>query len=103
MDTMIFDRFRQLGLLIACLWLSTSAGAALPIPAPPALNVSSYIVIDASTGSIVAAMDADKPVEPASLTKLMTAYVVFNALKAEQITLADLVTISRTASRTGGS
>ncbi len=91
-------------ILIAVLaFASAPANAALPTPAPPALNASSYIVLDADSGSIVAAMAPDLQVEPASLTKLMTAYVVFQALAAEQIGLRDLVPISTNAYGTGGS
>ncbi|MEL7310541.1 MAG: D-alanyl-D-alanine carboxypeptidase family protein [Pseudomonadota bacterium] len=78
-----------------------SAKAALPIPPAPDLGASSYILIDATTGYPVAASAPDLPVEPASLTKLMTAYVVFQALEAGQISLADKVTISDTAHAAG--
>ena len=92
---------------LAFLLIAASAlaplNAALPTPAPPALNASSYIVMDADSGTIVAAMAPDLQVEPASLTKLMTAYVVFQALAAKQITLGDLVPISTNAYGTGGS
>ncbi|MEM9171167.1 MAG: D-alanyl-D-alanine carboxypeptidase family protein [Pseudomonadota bacterium] len=93
----------RLVVAVALLSSCSSLLAALPIPAPPTLNVSSYFVVDANTGKVIAAMDPDKPVEPASLTKLMTAFVVFQALRAEQIQLADLVTISRKARQTEGS
>ncbi|MEL6869207.1 MAG: D-alanyl-D-alanine carboxypeptidase family protein [Pseudomonadota bacterium] len=87
----------------ALLTISNLQAAALPVPPPPALNASSYIVLDANSGRVVAGMDPDKQVEPASLTKLMTAYVIFQALGAEQIKLADLVPISANARATGGS
>ena len=79
----------------------SSASAALPIPPPPDLGASSYILIDATTGYPVAASAPDLPVEPASLTKLMTAYVVFQALDAGQIDLNDNVTISDAAHAAG--
>ncbi|MFK8051554.1 MAG: D-alanyl-D-alanine carboxypeptidase family protein [Woeseiaceae bacterium] len=92
------------GLVLLLSWSAAPAMAAgLPIPAPPALNASSYVVVDANSGAIVAAMAPDLQVEPASLTKLMTAYVVFQALGADQITLADEVPVSRNARRTDGS
>lgn len=97
----------RIGIVICCLIAALpfhgAAAAGLPIPAPPALNASSYIVLDANSGRVVAAMAPDLQVEPASLTKLMTAYVVFQALSSEQITQADLVPISTKAYQTGGS
>ncbi|MEL7297665.1 MAG: D-alanyl-D-alanine carboxypeptidase family protein, partial [Pseudomonadota bacterium] len=94
---------RWASLIALCLLAGRLSAAGLPIPAPPALNASSYIVLDADSGRVVAAMAPDLQVEPASLTKLMTAYVVFQALAAEQIALTDLVPISNKAYRTGGS
>ena len=89
--------------LLAVFALAPSAFAALPVPAPPALQASSYMVLDANSGRVVASMAPDTQVEPASLTKLMTAYVVFQALAAEQIKLTDMVPITSTAQSTGGS
>ncbi|MEO0575835.1 MAG: D-alanyl-D-alanine carboxypeptidase family protein [Pseudomonadota bacterium] len=89
--------------VVALIIASATHAAPLPVPAPPALNASSYIVLDANSGRVVAGMDPDKQVEPASLTKLMTAYVVFQALQAEQISLNDPVPISGNARATGGS
>ena len=94
---------RWASLIALCLLAGRLSAAGLPIPAPPALNASSYIVLDADSGRVVAAMAPDLQVEPASLTKLMTAYVVFQALAAEQIKLTDMVPISNKAHRTGGS
>jgi len=72
-------------------------------PAPPALAAKSYILIDYNTGMILSEKDPDKIVEPASLTKLMTAYVVFNELKNKHLKGTDKVRISENAWRTGGS
>ena len=77
--------------------------ARIPIPAPPQVGASSFIVIDADTGHIIASQDPDKRVAPASLTKLMTAYVVFQYLRAGEISLDDKVRVSRKAYRTPGS
>ena len=76
---------------------------AIPIPAPPQLAVRSYVLMDANSGQILAASHPDEKTEPASLTKLMTAYVVFHALKDGVIHLDDPVTISVKAWRMGGS
>lgn len=74
-----------------------------PVPAPPIIGATSYLVIDSTTGHELAALEPDNAVPPASLTKLMTAYVVFSALQQEQIGLQDEVTVSEKAWRTQGS
>ncbi len=74
-------------------------GPAMPLPPPPELKARSFIVIDHDSGRVLAALDPDSRQEPASLTKLMTAYVVFHALKEGRIKLDDMVTISENAWR----
>ena len=74
-----------------------------PVPQPPALAARSYIVIDHDSGRVLAALDPDSRQEPASLTKLMTAYGVFRALKEGRIKLEDMVTISEHAWKQEGS
>lgn len=76
---------------------------AIPIPAAPKLAAKSYVLMDANSGQILAASNPDEKTEPASLTKLMTAFVVFHALKDGVIHLDDPVTISVKAWRMGGS
>lgn len=87
--------------------LSVSAAEAqvarTPIPAPPQVGVTSYMLVDATTGTVLASQEPDKRVAPASLTKLMTAYVVFQYLRADQISLEDKVQVSRKAYQTPGS
>ena len=70
-----------------------------PLPAPPQLKLRSFIVLDHDSGRVLAAMDPDSRHEPASLTKLMTAYVVFHALQQGRIKLEDMVTVSENAWR----
>ena len=82
---------------------SMSLGQDLPVPAPPVIGAKSYLVIDAHTGREIATLKADERLAPASLTKLMTAYVVFKALKEGSISLDDSVTVSEKAWRTPGS
>ncbi len=82
---------------------SASYAVTMPTPAAPVIGAKSYLVIDSKTGHEVAALDADSQLAPASLTKLMTTYVVFSALKQGQITLAEEVTVSEKAWRTEGS
>ena len=85
------------------LFLSTSYAADMPAPAAPVIGAKSYLVIDARTGYEIAALDADAQLAPASLTKIMTTYVVFSALQQGQITLEEEVTVSEKAWRTEGS
>ena len=79
------------------------AHAAGPIPKPPEVNARSYLLVDHFSGRVLAQHNADEHAEPASLTKLMTAYVVFQALAEGRLKLTDMVTISEHAWRTGGS
>lgn len=91
-------------LLFALLAAVSAAAAELrPLPAPPIIGATSYLVIDSKTGHEIAVLEADKAVAPASLTKLMTAYVVFKSLQENHIQLADQVTISEKAWRAEGS
>ena len=53
----------------------------VPIPAPPQLGSESYLLIDFLTGHVIAESSPDEILEPASLTKLMTAYAAFKALE----------------------
>jgi D-alanyl-D-alanine carboxypeptidase len=64
---------------------------------PPAVPVRAYILIDATTGRMLTGAAPDDRVEPASITKLMTAYVVFNAISEGRLALTDNVTISERA------
>ncbi len=72
-------------------------------PTPPEVAARAWLLLDATSGQVLAAKDPDEPVEPASLTKLMTAYIVFDALKAGQLTLAQKLTVSERAWRMPGS
>lgn len=84
---------------LATLSLSTQA-AQVP---PPELSVKAYILKDIQSQKILAASQSELQVEPASLTKLMTAYLVFDALKNGQIQLTDKVNISEHAFKAEGS
>ncbi|MGN6455763.1 MAG: D-alanyl-D-alanine carboxypeptidase family protein [Achromobacter mucicolens] len=72
------------------------------VPAPT-IAAKAWIVIDVNSGQTLAASNPDMKVEPASLTKIMTAYVVFNALDEKRLTLEQTVPVSEHAWRTGGS
>ena len=73
------------------------------IPEAPSIAAKAYILMDHNSGIILAANNENEKRSPASLTKLMTSYVVFKRLKEEFITLDDEVKISEKAWRTGGS
>jgi D-alanyl-D-alanine carboxypeptidase (penicillin-binding protein 5/6) len=77
--------------------------SAPPVPAPPQIAAASYILMDYNSGRILVESNADMRVEPASITKLMTAYVVFHELTQGKITLDQMVPVSEHAWRTGGS
>jgi D-alanyl-D-alanine carboxypeptidase (penicillin-binding protein 5/6) len=84
------------------------AAAATPsepgaIPNPPEVDARAYVLLDYTTGQVLAQRNADARMEPASLTKLMTCYVVFHALKAGTLKLDDQVTISEHAWKAEGS
>jgi serine-type D-Ala-D-Ala carboxypeptidase (penicillin-binding protein 5/6) len=79
------------------------AAALPPVPAAPAVAARGYILLDFHSGEVLAEKDADTPMDPASITKLMTAYAVFSELRKGQMALDDMVTISERAWRTGGS
>ena len=73
------------------------------IPEAPSIAAKAYVLMDHNSGIILAANNENEKRSPASLTKLMTSYVVFKRLKEEFITLDDEVKISEKAWRTGGS
>jgi D-alanyl-D-alanine carboxypeptidase (penicillin-binding protein 5/6) len=77
--------------------------AAVPIPKAPDVNAKAYILVDHFSGRVLAQDHADDREEPASLTKLMTSYAVFKALKENRLKLTDPVTISEHAWRSEGS
>ncbi|HEX6636510.1 MAG TPA: D-alanyl-D-alanine carboxypeptidase family protein [Steroidobacteraceae bacterium] len=81
----------------------SSAFAAVPIPQPPNIDARAYVLMDFQSGRVLAANKADVQSEPASITKLMTGYVVFRAIREKRLNPTDLVTISEHAWRAEGS
>ncbi|MGI9330395.1 MAG: D-alanyl-D-alanine carboxypeptidase family protein [Gammaproteobacteria bacterium] len=73
------------------------------VPSPPELGARGYILMDHSSGQILAAQNEHEHLDPASITKLMTAYAAFRALAEGQIKLDDEVPVSENAWRTPGS
>ncbi len=83
---------------------ATIAGAATtPVPPPPSLEATSWVLMDQQSGQMLAGERANDRVEPASITKLMTAYAVFHALKDGKLKLDTEVPISEHAWRSEGS
>ncbi len=77
--------------------------AAAQGPLAPEIAAKSYLLLDVTANQMLAEKDIDSPVEPASLTKLMTAYLVFDALKAKKIDLAQTLPVSERAWKMPGS
>ena len=73
------------------------------VPQAPEIAARSYLLLDVTANQILAAKDIDSPVEPASLTKLMTEYLVFDALKSKKITLTQTFGVSQRAWKMPGS
>ena len=73
------------------------------VPQPPEIAARAYLLVDLTAQQTLAELDADKPIEPASLTKLMTAYIVFDALKAKKISLQQTFGVSERAWKMPGS
>ncbi|MBD7976009.1 D-alanyl-D-alanine carboxypeptidase family protein [Serpens gallinarum] len=92
-------------LLVSVLSFVTPAAMAVEqaIPAPPQLAAKSYVLMDAASGKVLVDNNGDERLPPASLTKLMTAYIATLEINRGQISEQDLVTVSEKAWRTGGS
>jgi len=74
-----------------------------PVPAAPAVGARAHILLDLNSGAVLSENAADERMDPASITKLMTAYAVFSELRKGRMTLDEEVTVSERAWRTGGS
>ncbi len=79
-----------------------SLAAQVIIPAPPQLAAKAYLLIDADTGKVIVSENAEQPLPPASLTKMMTSYIVSEEIEAGRLNETDLVRISDDAWRRGG-
>ena len=97
-------RLHSTALMSVCiLWFTGLAQAQVPVPSGPEIGARGYVLLDHNSGRILASKNENERMDPASITKLMTAYAVFRTLKSEQITLDDQVMISEKAWRTSGS
>ena len=95
------SRFRVVSLFF--LFVSLCGTAAAQAPQPPAIAARAWVLMDVSSGESIAARNADERMEPASLTKLMTAYVAFAAIRQKTVAIDQAVPVSVRAWRVGGS
>lgn len=86
--------------LVVCAWALCAAAQS---PQPPEIAARSFLLLDVTAGQVLVEKDADSAVEPASLTKLMSAYLVFDALRAKKIDLKQTLPVSERAWKMGGS
>lgn len=96
----IFVRLVALGLSLLAL---VTAPVLAQMVQPPEVAARAYLLMDVTSGQVLAAKGADQPVEPASLTKLMTAYLVFDALRAKRLSLEQTLPVSERAWKMPGS
>lgn len=103
----MFQNLRRINyialLTLVGLWLVATTVSATPVPAPPSVAGTGHLLIDYDSGRILSSKNADQPLEPASLTKIMTAYVVLREIQGGHVTLQDQVLVSKKAWRTPGS
>jgi len=86
---------RTLSFFVALLWLIPAHAA--PLPPPPDVAASAWILMDADTGRVLTEQAADEPLPPASLTKLMTSYVLSSELAMGRVSNEDMVNVSENA------
>ena len=89
-------------ILAACAALCLFANAAAQPAVPPTIAARSWLLMDATSGQILAAHEPDVRIEPASLTKLMTAYLAFSAVRDKRIDLQQTVNVSVNAWKVDG-
>lgn len=97
-----FARVLLAALLVLAGLQPAPAAVPAPIPKPPDVNARAWLLVDHFSGRVLAENKADERVEPASLTKLMTAYVAFTALREKRLRMDETVRISEHAWRAGG-
>ncbi len=83
-------------------WAQQTVADTAAVPAAPSIAAKSYILLDFHSGEVLAEKNADQQLEPASITKIMTAYLVFGAIRRGELALADQVKISEKAWKNPG-
>jgi serine-type D-Ala-D-Ala carboxypeptidase (penicillin-binding protein 5/6) len=99
----IFFNLNRLSMLAIAALCAVTVHAQSPVPAAPSVGASSYILVDYHSDTVIAERDPDARVEPASITKLMTSYLVFSEIRDGNLSLSDEVVISERAWRMPGS
>ena len=94
---------QPLWLIILILLIQPAVAAPALVPRPPSLSATAYLLMDADTGAILVAHKDDVRLPPASLTKMMTAYILIYEVDRGNVSLDDVVRISEKAWRTPGS
>ena len=89
--------------VFAVAWAPLQAHAQSAAPEAPEIAAKAYLLLDVTANQILASRDLDMPVEPASLTKLMSAYLVFDALKSKKIDMKQTLSVSERAWKMPGS
>ncbi|NND66228.1 MAG: D-alanyl-D-alanine carboxypeptidase [Halioglobus sp.] len=84
-------------LLLACAALVFCSQAQAILPSPPQVAATAYLLIDAESGAVLAEQNADQPVPPASLTKMMTSYILAAEISQGRVQESDMVTVSENA------
>jgi D-alanyl-D-alanine carboxypeptidase (penicillin-binding protein 5/6) len=82
---------------VLALVVSMGAGAATIVPSPPQVAAKAYILVDANSGEVLVEHNADMPLPPASLTKMMTSYVLAAEVAAGRVSPDDMVAVSENA------
>ncbi len=89
--------------VLVCLFGIYTTALAVPVPSPPKLAAESFLLVDFHSGLVIAEKNINKKVEPASITKMMTAYVVYKEMEAGRLSVDEQVTISKKAWQMKGS
>lgn len=103
MTLLIKQNFFRVGVFLAAMTTAVVSSASQLIPAPPSIAATSYIIMDADTGAIIAQKKAKQQFPPASLTKMMTSYITEYELTKGNIGVDDQVLVSKKAWKTQGS
>lgn len=98
-----FCIFKTVIITASLMFVSQASMAQIPPPAPPAVAAKSFLLLDFDSQQVIAESNSRQRLEPASITKVLTAYIVFNEVKNGKIKLDDLVSISERAWRMEGS
>src|SRR5256885_2292446 len=89
--------------LAACVALLLSGVALAAAPQPPVVEARAWLLLDATSGQSITSRNPKERIEPASLTKLMTAYLAFGAVRGRSLALGQTIRVSEQAWRTAGS